>query len=125
VSLGVPPSPYGQSRVLGHLLEDETVSTCLLLSENPPTLQPGERAFGFYKKLGAGRSALRSGGVLTRFARLNEYGGLCLGVWRRAREIAAEIRSFQPDVIVGCTASPADVPAACLAALMTRTPFIA
>ncbi len=127
VSLGVPPSPYGQSRVLGHLLEDETSDTCILLSENPPTLDvaAGDRPYGAYQRLATGRSALQTSGMIACFGAVNEHGGLALTVWRRAREIARAARAFRADVIIGCTASPADVPAAALAAVMTRTPFLA
>src|SRR5262249_12507864 len=73
-------------------------------------------------KLAAGRT---TAGPLARFPATNTYATLTLSVWHKAREIAAKLRAFKPDVIVACTASPTDIPAAAVAAVMTGTPLVA
>jgi glycosyltransferase involved in cell wall biosynthesis len=107
VSINVPPSPYGQSGALGHLLKDEYAPHCLLISERPPASPADDdNPYGSYRKL-------------------KEPNHCCMlfSVLRRAREIARGVRDFQAQVIVACTASPFDIPASTLAALMTRTPL--
>jgi len=125
VSLGVPPSPYGQSRALGQLLNGEAPDRCLLISERPPDLRPeaGDKPYGSYRKLVEPWFALWPEARFAHLPSINKYGGFLFSAWRRAREIAHELKAFRAEVVVTCTASPFDIPATALAALMTRTPL--
>jgi glycosyltransferase involved in cell wall biosynthesis len=125
VSLGVPPSPYGQSRVLGQLLEGVPSLNCLLLSERPPKLEPErDKSYGIYRKLRRPKYSIWNPAQIRWLLHVNQYSAFIFSVLRRAREIAREIRAFQADVIVACTASPFDIPASTLAALRTGTPLV-
>jgi glycosyltransferase involved in cell wall biosynthesis len=126
VSTGVPPSANGQSRVLGQLLEEDgTAPYCLLLSEHPPELaSERDKPYGIYRRLRGPQLALWEPERVPWLLPVNEFCGFLLSTSRRAREIAREVRAFGANVIVACTASPFDIPASALAAIVTRLPLI-
>lgn len=135
VSVSVPPSPTGQSRMLGHMLEGATPESCLLLSANPPTpnADAGELAFGTYYRLPplppSGPWPTRLAGISPRLARMAEptleSARIAAGVRQEAQEIATAVRQFGAQVIVACTASPTNLPAAAMAAQINGLPFVA
>jgi glycosyltransferase involved in cell wall biosynthesis len=127
VSTALPPAPTGQARVLGHLLAGGEAANHLLVSEFPPetATEPGAVPLGRIVGLASRAHALGQHRLLDRWPAFNVQGGLALSAWRRAREIVDIARAFAPEVLVGCTANPLDVPATALAAGMLRRPFVA
>jgi glycosyltransferase involved in cell wall biosynthesis len=131
VSTTLPPTPNGQARVLEALLRDAPASV-LLLSQEPHAELSGAHEFGRVVQLEPHRelytlkrwtqkskSRLNNLGV-----HLNNLAGLMRSVFERGREIEGAARAAGVEVIVGCTASPFDLPAAYLAARSMKVPFI-
>ncbi len=127
VSLGVPPSNTGQARVLGHLLDGCDPEACLMLLEFPPIPDAalGEVVPARFGQLRTQENWLAANRLTAWFPTMAAHLGLRRAMRRRAQEIAGALRAFRPEVLVGCTASPLDLPATALAAKALGVPFVA
>ena len=122
VTTAAPPSSSGQARVLEHLLVPKRVSPPVYLTDQIHTLEAGLR-FGSYHSLSPPRCQVsREPGLLQR---VDQFGKLLRSAISRTKEISAVLRAEPVDVIVGCTASPFDLPAAYFASRRLGLPFVA
>jgi len=116
-----PPSPSGQSRVLGSLLEGLGPDRAVVLTEDGAAVSRGFHGFPYYR-LPLGPVVQRILGILTRRLGTRHHDILLLALSWRIGQLARRHRS---QVVIGCTASPYDIPAAWLAARRLGLPFIA
>ena len=101
VSQFVPPSPSGQSIVIGRLIGDwPPESYSLLALTGEPQIPRGSR-FGV------------------------QVPNALLAIAVRARRIGRTLRAERCQVVIGATGDPYDLPAACLASRRARVPFVA
>ena len=112
VTTAAPPSASGQARVLEHLMVPSRVAPPVYLTDQLRALEPDGNRFGSYHSLGPPRYQVTSYAPGALVQRLNNYGGLLRSALSRAGEITSILRNEPVDVIVGCTASPFDLPAA-------------
>ncbi|MGC0320823.1 glycosyltransferase involved in cell wall biosynthesis [Bradyrhizobium sp. USDA 326] len=124
VTTAAPPSASGQARVLGHLMVPARVAPPVYLTDQLHALEADGNRFGSYHSLGAPRHQLISHAP-EALRKLNNYGGLLRSAMSRTKEITSILRNEPVDAIVGCTASPFDLPAAYFASRRLKVPFVA
>jgi hypothetical protein len=101
VSQYVPPSPSGQSTVIGRLIGDWPPDSYRLVSlTGEPQIPRGSR-FGI------------------------QVPNALLAIAVRARRIGRTLRAESCQLVIGATGDPYDLPAACLASRRARVPFVA
>ena len=121
VSTEIPPAASGQARVLGHLLVADNVKWTLLTEHVPEGgCWPGSSVQAlspprFRVPRGFYRSGLANG----------VDGALVFDICRRAAEITYILQQERPSLLIGCSGSPFDLPAANLAARQLGIPFVA
>ena len=121
VSTEIPPAASGQARVLGHLLVADNVKWTLLTEHVPEGgCWPGSSVQAlspprFRVPRGFYRSGLANG----------VDGALVFDICRRAAEITYMLQQERPSLLIGCSGSPFDLPAANLAARQLGIPFVA
>lgn len=125
VTTAAPPSASGQARVLEQLFVPERIAPPVYLTDQIQVLESDGNRFGSYHSLGPPRYHLTRHASGPLFQKLNNYGGLLRSAITRTGEIRSILQNEQIDVIVGCTASPFDLPAAYLASRRLRVPFVA
>lgn len=98
-----------------------------MLSEFPPIPDAarGEVVPARFHQLRTQENWLAENRLTAWFPTLAAHLGLRRATRRRAEEIIGALRAFHPQVLVGCTASPLDVPATALAAKALGVPFVA
>jgi len=125
VTTAAPPSASGQARVLGQLIVPGRMAPPIYLTDQLQALEPSGERFGSYHSLAPARDQLTSRITWDFLHGPNTLGGLLRSVWSRANEITSVLRAEPVKVIVGCTASPLDLPAAYLASRRLNIPFVA
>ena len=126
VSVTVPPSPTGQSRVLGHLLQEADRNACILLTcrmPDPDSCRAGSDTYVQLPPL-EGRAAHR-GSEEGRIQPLPDHARLTAQLREEAREIAAHAQNSGANLVVACTGSPTHIPAAALACRNLELPLVA
>lgn len=116
-----PPSPSGQSRVVGSLLEGLDRDRVVVATEDADAVRKGFLGFP-YHRLPVGPLARRLLGIACRRLGAGSHDLMvhALGWW-----IARLLHRHGCQAVIGCTASPYDLPAAWLAARRLGIPFIA
>ena len=125
VTTAAPPSPSGQARVLGQLLTKNKVAPPIYLTDQLQSLEPEGTRFGTYHSLAPPKYQLLSGVQWGKLQGVNLFGGLLKSAVSRATEITSILREVPVDLIIGCTASPLDLPAAYFASKRLKIPFVA
>jgi glycosyltransferase involved in cell wall biosynthesis len=124
VTTAAPPSASGQARVLGQLLVPARTAPPVYLTDQLQALEAGGERFGSYHSLGAPKYLLASRINWNLLHGLNAFGGLLRGALSRANEITAILQKEPVKVMIGCTASPFDLPAAYIASRRLKIPFV-
>ena len=124
VTTAAPPSPSGQARVLAQIIIPQCAPEPIYFTDQMNAVEKGDR-YGGYVELAAPRFLLIPRLPTKALARLNNVAGLTQTVLARAVEIARHLRKDPVDVVVGCSGSPFDLPAAHLAARWLQRPFVA
>ena len=125
VTTAAPPSASGQARVLGQLIVPARMAPPVYLTDQIQALEPGRERFGSYHSLGPARFQLIAGANSPLLRGVNAFGGLLLTAISRANEITKVLRNEPVKAIIGCTATPFDLPAAYLASRRLKVPFVA
>lgn len=125
VTTAAPPSASGQARVLEHLMVPARVAPPVYLTDQLHALEADGHRFGSYHSLGPPRYQLTDRTLGALLQRLNNYGGLLRSAMSRTKEITSILRNETIDAVVGCTASPFDLPAAYFASRRLKVPFVA
>lgn len=125
VTTAAPPSASGQARVLGQLIVPGRMAPPIYLTDQFQALEPDGERFGSYHSLAPPRYQLTSRVNWNLLQGLNTFGGLLRSAISRANEITSILRNDPVKAVIGCTASPYDLPAAYLASRRLKVPFIA
>lgn len=131
VSTTLPPTPNGQARVLESLVRDAPGPALLISTEHHP-VGGGAHDYGRVVQLDPHRELYthkrwtqKTDNPLNNIGlHWNNFAGLMNSVFMRGRAIEQAARDAGSQVIVGCSASPFDLPAAFLAARSLHLPFI-
>jgi glycosyltransferase involved in cell wall biosynthesis len=97
----------------------------IYLTDQFQALEPDGERFGSYHSLAPPRYQLTSRVNWNLLQGLNTFGGLLRSAISRANEITSILRNDPVKAVIGCTASPYDLPAAYLASRRLKVPFIA
>jgi glycosyltransferase involved in cell wall biosynthesis len=125
VTTAAPPSASGQARVLGQLIVPDRMAAPVYLTDQLQTLEAGVERFGSYYSLLPPKYQLTPRISWDLLRGPNTLGGLLHSTWLRVNEITAILRTEPLKIIIGCTASPFDLPAAFLASRRLKIPFVA
>jgi glycosyltransferase involved in cell wall biosynthesis len=125
VTTAAPPSASGQARVLGQLIVPSRMAPPVYLTDQFHTLEADGEWFGSYHSLAAPQDQLTSRISWGPLRRLNAFGSLLRSTYSRANQITSILRTEPVKIVIGCTASPFDLPAAYLAARRLKVPFVA
>ena len=125
VSTALPPSPSGQAIVLERLLRKRN-ARYWFFSGNPETIvqAPKERR-GEYRLLRPLLFGLSMRNLPGPIGNLNAHLGAMKPIRIRAAEIIALLGGVKPDIVIGCSGDPFDLPASALVAKKFGARFIA
>jgi glycosyltransferase involved in cell wall biosynthesis len=134
VSHNLPPSRFGQSRMLYRLLSGLPTDRYILASTQdydrarPQPRHDGPWLPADYLSVPSGfgwRFASARAGLQSLPRRMLNFANLALALPRRARALAQLLRAHGVEAVVACSGDPLDLPAAALAARWLRRPFLA
>ena len=125
VSTALPPAPSGQAIVLGRLLRERD-ARCWFFSDNPDTfVHNSQESLGEYRLLRPLLFGLSMRDLRGPLGELNAHLGMMRPIRIRAAQILEQLATERPDVVIGCSGSPFDLPASALVAKQLGTRFIA